>query len=160
MQIKKMKILGKNEVETVENIVEKNYGTGIDLNQFLVLKTFEEKIWLATKELTDLDLSKLPVNSVGMNFGKLKRNDKINLTIEGSQMVGIKATKNVVLLDKENAEKFMQGSDVKPQQEINCEYHNFTIVKSGEDVLGSSLLTEKGIKNQLPKSRRITQPKL
>jgi NOL1/NOP2/fmu family ribosome biogenesis protein len=155
MQIKKMKVLGKDEVEAVENIVEKNYGARIDLKQFLVLKTFEEKIWLATKELVSLDLSKLPVNSVGMNFGKLKRNDKINLTIEGSQIVGVKATKNVVLLNEENAVKFMQGSDVKPQQEINCDYHNFAIVKSGEDILGSSLLTEEGIKNQLPKSRRI-----
>ena len=100
------------------------------------------------------------MNSIGMNFGKLKRNNKINLTVEGSQMVGVNATKNIVLLNKENAEKFMRGSDAKPEKEIECEYHNFAIVKFGENVLGSSLLTEKGIENQLPKSRRIMQPKL
>jgi len=159
MQIKKMKILGKEEIEIIENIIEKNYGTKVELNKFLVLKTFEEKIWLATKNLLDLDLSKLQINSVGMNFGKLKRNDKINLTVEGSQIVGAKATKNIVLLNEENAEKFMQGSDMKPEKEIDCEYHNFAIVKFGEDVLGSSLLTEEGVKNQLPKSRRITRSK-
>lgn len=153
-----MKILEKEEVEQIENVVEKNYGVKVNLKQFLVLKTFEEKIWLATKNLLDLDLSKLQINSVGMNFGKLKRNDKINLTVEGSQIVGAKATKNVVLLNKENFEKFMQGSDVKPEKEINCEYHNFVIIKFVEDILGSSLLTEEEIKNQLPKSRRITQP--
>jgi NOL1/NOP2/fmu family ribosome biogenesis protein len=160
MQVKKMKILEKKEVEAVENIVEKNYGAKIDLKQFLVLETFEGKIWLATKDLLNLDLRSLPINSVGMNFGKMKRNEKVNLTIEGSQIVGAKATKNIVLLNEENAKKFMQGSDVKPGKEINCEYHNFAIVKFGEDVLGSSLLTEQGIKNQLPKSRRITQSKL
>lgn len=69
--------------------------------------------------------------------------------------MGKDAKKNVVILDEENAKKFMRGSDVKPQKEINCEYHNFAIVKFGEDILGSSLLTEEGIKNQLPKSRRI-----
>jgi NOL1/NOP2/fmu family ribosome biogenesis protein len=154
MQIEKMKILKKEEVEQIENIVEKNYGAKIDLKQFLVLKTLEEKIFLTTKDLLNLDLSKLQINSMGMNFGKLKRNEKIFLTIEGSQIVGAKATKNIVLLNEENAKKFMQGSDVKPEKEINCEYHNFAIVKFGEDVLGSSLLTEEGIKNQLPKSRR------
>jgi len=160
MQVKKMKILEKEEVEAVENVVEKNYGAKIDLKQFLVLETFEGKVWLATKGLLDLDLSKLPINSVGMNFGKIKKNEKINLTIEGSQIVGAKATKNIVLLNEESAKKFMQGSDVKPEKEINCEYHNFSIVKSGEDVLGCSMLTEKGIENQLPRSRRITQSKL
>lgn len=70
MQIKKMKVLGKKEVEQIEVIVEKNYGTKVDLKQFLILKTFEEKIWLTTKYLLNLDSNKLPINSVGMNFGK------------------------------------------------------------------------------------------
>lgn len=156
MQVKKMKILDRKEVKEIEEIIEKNYGVKKDLRRFLVLKTFEEKIWLATGDLLNLDLEKLQINSVGMNFGKLKRNEKINLTIEGSQMVGPEAKKNVVVLDKENAKKFMQGSDVKPVEATNCEYHNFVIVKSGDDILGSSLLTEKGIENFLPKSRRLS----
>ena len=160
MQINKMKILERKEIEKIEDIVERNYGTKINLRQFLVLETFEEKIWLTAKDLLSINLSKLPVNCVGMNFGKLKRNGKINLTIEGSQMVGVEATKNLVLLNEDNAKKFMQGSDVKPDKEINCEYHNFSIIKSGEDILASSLLTEEGIENQLPRSRRISQSKL
>jgi NOL1/NOP2/fmu family ribosome biogenesis protein len=150
-----MKVLEKEEVENLERMIEKNYGTRVGLNQFLVLLSSEEKIWLASKEIMNLDMRKFPVNSIGMNFGKIKRNDKVNLTIEGSQMVGKLATKNVVALDEQEAQKFMQGSDVKPQQEINCEYHNFAIVKSGEDVLGSSPLTEEGLQNLLPKSRRV-----
>jgi NOL1/NOP2/fmu family ribosome biogenesis protein len=160
MQVKKMKILGKKEIESIERTVEKNYGAEIDLKQFLVLETFEEKIWLVTKYLLNLDFNRLQINSVGMNFGKLKRNDKINLTVEGSQIVGPKATKNTCILNEENAKKFMQGSDVKPDGDINCEYHNFSIIKFGEDILGSSLLNEEGIKNLLPKSRRIIQPRL
>jgi len=150
-----MKVLEKEEVENLERMIEKNYGTRVGLNQFLVLFGSEEKIWLASKEIMNLDMRKFPVNSIGMNFGKIKRNDKVNLTIEGSQMVGKLATKNTVALDEQEAQKFMQGSDVKPQQEINCEYHNFVIVKSGEDVLGSSPLTEEGLQNLLPKSRRV-----
>jgi NOL1/NOP2/fmu family ribosome biogenesis protein len=160
MQAKKMKILDKEEVESIERTVEKNYGTEVNLRKFLVLKTFEEKIWLVTKDLMGIDFDKLQINSIGMNFGKLKRNDKINLTVEGSQMVGAKATKNICILNEVNAQKFMQGSDVKPDKEINCECHNFSIIKFGEDILGSSLLTEDGIKNLLPRSRRINRPRL
>jgi len=160
MQVRKMKILDKGEIESIETIVENNYGAKIDLKQFLVLGTFEEKIWLMSKDLFNLDFDKLQINSIGMNFGKLKRNGKINLTVEGSQMVGPEATKNICILNEENAKKFMQGSDVKPDEEINCECHNFSIIKFGEEILGSSLLNENGVKNLLPKSRRITRSRL
>jgi NOL1/NOP2/fmu family ribosome biogenesis protein len=150
-----MIFLSKEEVKEIEKIVEKNYGAKFSLKEFLVAKGKEEKIWIASKEILNFDFSKLNINSFGLNFGKLKRNDKIHLTIEGSQMVGKTATKNLVVLDEESVIKFMQGMDVKPKEEINCEYHNFVIVKYKDKILGSSLLTEEGLKNMIPKSRRI-----
>jgi NOL1/NOP2/fmu family ribosome biogenesis protein len=155
MQTKEIIFLTKDEVKEIERIVEKNYGAKFSLKEFAVAKGKEEKIWISSKEIFDFNLSKLNVNSFGLNFGKLKRNDKIHLTIEGSQMVGKLATKNLVVLDEENAIKFMQGLDVKPKEEVNCEYHNFVIVKYKDKILGSSLLTEQGLKNMTPKSRRI-----
>ncbi|MCS7106101.1 MAG: hypothetical protein NZ942_02180 [Candidatus Aenigmarchaeota archaeon] len=155
MQVKKIIFLSGEEVREIERIVEKNYGVKLSLKDFTVAKDKEEKIWLASKEILSFDLSKLQVNSLGFNFGKLKRNEKIHLTIEGAQIVGKSATKNIVLLNEENALKFMQGLDVKPEKEINCEYHNFVIVKFKDRILGSSLLTEEGIKNMVPKGRRI-----
>ncbi|MEM5834427.1 MAG: hypothetical protein QXQ69_01095 [Candidatus Aenigmatarchaeota archaeon] len=150
-----MTFLGREEIEELERILEKNYGTKVSLKDFGVAKDKEEKIWLTSKEVLNFDFSKLQVNSLGFNFGKLKRNEKIHLTIEGSQIVGKNATKNIVILNQENALKFMQGLDVKPEKKINCEYHNFVIVKFKDKILGSSLLTEQGIKNMIPKSRRI-----
>lgn len=155
MQAKTMKVMDKGEAEKLERIIEDNYGARIGLKEFFLLESFEDKIWLASKEISSFDTSRLTVNSIGLNFGKIKRNGKINLTIEGAQIVGKVANKNLVLLGPEEARRFMQGSDVKPEEKINCEPHNFCIVKSGEDVLGSGLMTEEGIKNLLPKSRRI-----
>ncbi len=155
MQTKEMIFLPRDKVKEIERIIEKNYGAKFSLKEFAVAKGKEEKIWIATKEIFNLELSKLNVNSFGLNFGKLKRNEKIHLTIEGSQIVGKLATKNLVILDEENAIKFMQGMDVKTKEKINCEYHNFTIVKCKEKILGSSLFTEQGLKNLIPKSRRI-----
>jgi NOL1/NOP2/fmu family ribosome biogenesis protein len=155
MQIEKINFLKRSEVENIEDLIKKNYGTKIDLKQFLVFKSSEEKIWIVSKNILNLDLKKLKINSLGLYIGKLKRNNKIHLSLEGSQIVGKNANKNIVVLDELNTKKFMQGFDVKPKKEINCNYNNFVIVKFGEEILGSSLLTEEKLKNLIPKSRRI-----
>jgi NOL1/NOP2/fmu family ribosome biogenesis protein len=155
MQIEKINFLKRSEVENIEDLIKKNYGTKIDLKQFLVFKSSEEKIWIVSKNILNLDLKKLKINSLGLYIGKLKRNNKIHLSLEGSQIVGKNANKNIVVLDELNTKKFMQGFDVKPKKEINCDYNNFVIVKFGEEILGSSLLTEEKLKNLIPKSRRI-----
>jgi NOL1/NOP2/fmu family ribosome biogenesis protein len=155
LQIDKIKIFKEDDKENLERIIEKNYGVKIDLSNFFIFQTKDEKVWLASKSILSLDIRKLTVNSIGLNFGKIKRNEKIHLTIEGSQIVGKNATKNIVLLDDNEAKKFMQGFDVKPKEKIDCEYHNFVIVKYNDFILGSSLLIGDYLKNMLPKSRRI-----
>ena len=156
MQTRALDLLEMPQVKEIERIIEKNYGTKIDLVKYSVFKTSnDEKIWIASKNIFGVDLSKLAVNSIGLYLGKLKRNEKINLSTEGSQLIGETATKNVVFVDKENVRKFLQGMSVKPEKTVNAESHNFVIIRTEKEILGSSLLTEEGIRNLLPKSRRI-----
>ena len=156
MQVKEVRFYDREEIKELERIVEKNYGSRIDLSKFLVFESGKErKVWLLTKKFFEIDLSKLKINSFGLYFGKLKRNEKIHLSTEGAQLVGKNATKNVLELDEASALKFMQGSDLKIKLPKNCEAHNFVIIKRKDDILGCSLALEDGIKNLLPKSRRI-----
>lgn len=156
MQTRALDLLEKPQVKEIERIVEKNYGTKIDLQSYSVFKTsIEEKIWIASKQIFGVDLSKLVVNSIGLYLGKLKRNEKINLSTEGSQLIGKTATKNIVYLDEERSHEFLHGMNVRPEKILNAEPHNFVIIKLGEEILGCSLFTEEGIKNLLPKSRRL-----
>ena len=155
MQAEGLKILKENEIRHLERIIEKNYGSGINLSKFLVFESgIDKKIWIASKTVSRIDLNKINVSLVGMYFGKIKRNDKIHLSIEGSQIVGKNATKNIIDVDVNDAEKFLSGESLEIDKKENCDYDNFVILKSGNDILGSSLLTEKGIKNLIPKSRR------
>jgi len=156
MQAKEMKILNRRGIEEIERIVERNYGAKLNLDCYVVLIVgVEKKIWLASREILKIELEKLSINSIGFYFGKLKRNDKIHLSTEGSQIVGRFAKKNIVELGEESAENFMKGMDVKNMSRIDCEPHNFVLVRSGKDFLGCSLLTENELQNLLPKSRRI-----
>ena len=157
MQTRALDLLEGQQVKDIEKIIQKNYGTELDLQQYSVFKTSnEEKIWIASRQIFQVDLSKLVVNSIGLYLGKLKRNEKINLSTEGSQLIGKTATKNVVYLGKDSILKFLQGMNVKPEKTLNAEPHNFVIIRTDEEILGSSLLAEEGIRNLLPKSRRIS----
>ena len=60
-------------------------------------------------------------------------------------------------LDEENGYKFLRGERFEVKKMINCEKHNFLIVKCGEDVLGSVAYAQEGFRNLLPKSRRIIE---
>lgn len=155
MQTHTLKVLNKVEVKELENIIEKNYGTEMDLKRFSVFKTREDKVWIASKKIFDLPLEEINVNSIGMYVGKLKRNNKIHLSTEACQIIGKTAKRNVAVISE--AEKFLSGSNLKPDKEINCDYHNFVIVRTDKEILGCSLLTEDGIKNLVPRSRRIVK---
>ena len=76
MQIKE--ILNSKRVEEIEKLIGKNYGVSCSLKGFAVIITHEDKIWITTKEASELVNSGLNVNSIGMYIGKLKRGDKIN----------------------------------------------------------------------------------
>ncbi|MEM5815990.1 MAG: hypothetical protein QXL14_03005, partial [Candidatus Aenigmatarchaeota archaeon] len=97
MQVEEM---NKNEIQNLEKILVKNYGYSIDFSNFRVFKNKEGKIYL---------LNKINVNSqiisrasyLGLYFGKIKRNEKIQLSVEGSQMIGKYANKNIAILDRE-----------------------------------------------------------
>jgi len=145
-------ILNKKGVEEIERIVEANYGVKIDLQKFLVLKTgVDEKVWIASRDLEKIDLKNLRVNSVGLYFGKVKRNKKIKLSIEGCQIV--KAKKNFVNVNKAQAESFMSGKDIELTDVSGCEQGNFIFVKHGNNWLGVGKLSNTRLENLNPKSR-------
>lgn len=156
MQIKK--VLSSKEIREIETIIEKNYGCKVGLHNYRVFMTGEEKIWIASK---DIDFGIFDVLKrcyrIGIYFGKLKRNRKIKLSIEGAMIVGRKATKNVVFIGEKEAIKFIQGYDVRADKLINAEKNNFVIVKCGNAIIGTGILRDDYIENLVPKARRIVK---
>ncbi len=148
------KVLDKEELKELEEIIEKNYGVKFKFDS-LVLKSSRDKIWLVSKDFSKINFDKIKANSIGLYFGRLKRNNKIHLSIEGTQLIGPNATKNIVEVDEENMRRFLQGLNVKPKKMINCEVNNFVVIKYKDDFLGSGILREDYVENLLPKTRRI-----
>lgn len=155
MQTETVKFLNEIDVVNIENIIRKNYDADVDLKRFCLIETAEEKIWLASKDVSEIPLDKIELNSIGMYFGKLKRNEKIHLSIEGCQLIGKSINRNVIEFDRKIAENFLKGENIGVQDTPECDPHNFVVIKCGDDFFGSGLLVEGHIENLTPKSRRM-----
>lgn len=156
MQIKK--VLNEKEIREIEEIIEKNYGCKINLRKYKIFLTREDKIWLVNKKLNfDIFRNIKRCYRIGIYFGKLKRNKKIKLSIEGALLVGKRAVKNIAILDDKEALRFMQGYDAKVYELLNCEINNFVLIKNNnDDVIGVGILRDGYIENLVPKARRIS----
>ncbi len=144
-----LKILNSKEKKRILGMLEQNWGFNEKLD-YAFLESEKGKIYISNREIFDLEISELRTNSVGIYFAEAKVG--IRLSIEGSQIIGPKASKNVVELDDKEARQWMEGNDLdKP-----VETESFVILKHKDDFLGSGKATKEGkILNYVPKNRRL-----
>jgi len=150
MQAKKMNEIEKKEVE---RIIEKNYGVKIDLSGFDCYINKRNEIYLVSKSVDEKLIT--IASYAGLYFGRLKRNEKIQLSVEGSQIVGKLASKNIAIVDDENISRYMEGLPCNWVELINCEINNFVLIKNGNDFFGTGILRKDKIESLVPKARRI-----
>lgn len=143
-----LKILNTRQIKRILGMLELHWGFSEKLD-YAFLETEKGKIYIANREIFDLDISELKVNSVGIYFADTRSG--IRLSIEGSQIVGPKAKKNVVELDEKEARQWMEGNDLDRDAG-----ESFVILKHGNDFIGSGKATKEGrILNFVPKNRRL-----
>ncbi|MEM2144021.1 MAG: hypothetical protein QW279_01565 [Candidatus Jordarchaeaceae archaeon] len=141
------------EIETTQKlseIIEEQFGAKID---FKLRKAGKRKVY-AYKECTILENQPIESIHYGVYFGKLDKEGKIRLSIEGAQLIGKKAKKNIIEINYDEAEKWMKGENLK----IESETQGYVILKWKNYYLGCGELKKGTIKNYVPKDRRtITQ---
>ena len=145
-----LKILNSREIKEIYSLIEKQWGAKLKLD-CAFLKNQKNRVFIVNKDISKIDLSKLRINSIGMYFCEA---DKIGirLSIEGSQIVGPKATKNIAEINEEQAKKWFKGEDL----EIKENYSGFVILKNNDDFLGTGRYKEGKILNYVGKERRIS----
>ncbi|MBW3002039.1 hypothetical protein KY338_02650 [Candidatus Woesearchaeota archaeon] len=111
----------------------------------------KQKIYAVHKDIAKIDLSGARINTVGMYFGEQKKGE-LRLSIEGSQLIGPTAKKNVVELDKEEVLEWLRGVDLHKEGD----WSGFVIVTHNDDFMGTGKYTQdKRILNFVPKARRL-----
>jgi len=77
--------------------------------------------------------------------------------MEGSYIIGKQAKKNILEINNEQLKDWMQGKDIKlenQQLKENNNLNGFIIIKYNNDFLGEGKLKESTVLNYVPKERR------
>lgn len=147
--MKRLKILNSKEIKNIKRIIKKQWDADI-IPDYVFLMDDKGKIFITNREIGRIDFSKLNINNVGLYFGELRFNE-LRLSIEGSQIVGPSAKKNIIEIDNKQTQEWMQGNDIRVE---NKNLDGFIIIKHNNDFLGSGKHKEGKILNYVPKERR------
>ena len=146
-----LKILNNKEIKEIYKLIEKHWGAKVKLD-YGFLKNNKNRVFVISNDISKIDISKLRLNSVGMYFCEFDSLG-IRLSIEGSQIIGPKAEKNIVELDEEETKRWFKGEDIEKECK-DC--RGFVILRHGNDFLGTGKYSNKRILNYVSKTRRIS----
>ena len=145
-----LKILNKKEIKEILEMVEKQWDAKVKLD-YGFLRNNENRIFIIAKDISKIDLSRLRLNSIGMYFCEIDKHS-IRLSIEGSQIIGPNAAKNIVELNEDETKKWFKGEDLEKQCK-DCS--GFVILKHNKDFLGNGKYANGKILNYVGKTRRV-----
>lgn len=144
-----LKILNSKEIKEIKVIIKNQWGCDFKTDLAFLLSS-NNRIYVVSRDIAKVDMSKLNIEVIGSYFGELK-DEQLRLSIEGSQLIGLIAKKNVVELDDNEYRTWLKGFDL--QKETAAE--GFVILKHRNDFLGTGRVKEGEILNFVPKNRRI-----
>ena len=145
-----LKILNNKEIKEIFELIEIQWGAKLRLG-YGFLRNNKKKVFIISKDISRIDISKLRVNSIGIYFCEIDDRG-IRLSIEGAQLIGPKATKNLVELNDKETRRWLKGEDLEKECK-DCE--GFVILKNEIDFLGTGKYSNGKILNYVSKTRRI-----
>jgi NOL1/NOP2/fmu family ribosome biogenesis protein len=160
--IRNLRILNSRETKHILETLEAQYGCNIDRLglDYIFLMNKDNRIYIISRDIERLPFNDLKIDSTGMYFGELYK-ESVRLSIEGSQIIGPHADKNIVELDKDQMLEWIKGNDlsyIQPEEEAS---KHFVIVKhidehtKDADFLGAGKYKEGKLLNMVSKSRRL-----
>ncbi len=144
-----LKFLNSKEIKEIRKKLEETFSLTEHLD-YAYLINANNRVNIVTKEIDNLNLDLLMINSIGVYFCELKDHE-IRLSIEGSQIVGPLAKKNVLELDEEKARDWIRGQDV----DYPGSTKGFVIIKHKNDYMGCAKHKDGKLLNHVPKERRV-----
>lgn len=112
----------------------------------------KERVYTCNKSIFDVEQESLRVNAFGLYFGTFMP-DGFRLSLEGSQLIGPLATKNIFEISDFEFEAYLKGENLECA--IPEFQKHYVIVKHNDDFLGVGRVKNEILTNHLPKSRRL-----
>ena len=142
------KFLNSKERKEIFRLVEEQFGCSFTSDLVFCLNN-KEKVFVVNRDIDGLPLDNLRVDKLGMYVGTIQA-DGFRLSIEGSELIGPQATKNILDLSFEQMREWLKGKDIE-----GPEGNSFILLRHNSYWLGCGKLKEGRILNYIPKNRRI-----
>ncbi len=135
--MRKPNFLNSKKAKEIAKIINNQFDADFKFTDF-VLRSTKDKIYIVSRDLELIDFEKYNIEQFGLYIAHINERNEIRLSIEGSELIGPKAKKNVV--DIGNLSKlWMAGQDIP----FKTDCSGIVIVKNGNDWLGSGKVVEK-----------------
>ncbi len=128
--------------------VENSFGCSFDKDNIFFINN-KGKVYMLSKDFSFLKTELFRLDAMGLYIGRYNQGI-YKPSIEGSQLLGPKATKNVIELTREQRNEWLLGHDVPVSAE-----ENIYILKYEDDYLGSGKVKEGYVLINIPKARRL-----
>jgi NOL1/NOP2/fmu family ribosome biogenesis protein len=148
--MQKLQILNKKEIKKINAVLQDQYGCNLP-KEFAVLRNKDGRIYLINRDFSRVMDENLRFDSMGLYLGKIEHN-VLRPSIEGSQIIGPTASKNVIEIEDVFVLSWTKGHEI-PTREKESKF--ILIVKNRNDFLGSGKVKNGIILNYYPKSRQL-----
>jgi len=145
-----LRILSKKEAKNIKQMLEEQWQYSGDLD-YVFLMNRKKKLYIAKKEVFDIDDTKLRVDSLGMYFGAIDKGG-LRLSIEGSQMVGPKSNKDILDLNRPQKDMWIRGIVIQLKHADT----GYVLIRYNDDFTGCGKVKNNELLNYYSKSRKIT----
>jgi len=152
---KNIKFLNSKEVKKIKKSLLEQYGTD-QLPDVVFLLNAKNKLYIINREVEELPLDDLRVDSLGMYFGELY-DEQVRLSMDACQLVGPTATKNIIELPDDKLEEWVKGEAIELPKDIwkDIENGKFVLVKHNDDYLGCGKRNNLKLLNYVSKIRKL-----
>jgi NOL1/NOP2/fmu family ribosome biogenesis protein len=153
MMEEKLVALNTRDVKQIKKKIDEHWGCDFQGDYFW-FKSSSDKLYVISKDATKIDFSKLRIDSVGMYFAR-ESDDGLRLSIEGSQLVGKIAAKNMLEIDEYEIKEWLSGQELSTIDMDLSNISGYVIIKHKNDFFGCGKVTQNSILNFVPKVRRV-----
>ncbi len=151
-----LRILNTREKKELNQRIYEQWGCTLDKDMVFLMSN-KGRLYVCDRDVGMLDFSRLRVDSMGLYVATVDEKGA-RLSIEGSQLLGSHASKNVIEIDYNCVRDWFKGHDLDAGSKGIGYAEGFVILKSEEgDFLGCGKVTDKGILNFVPKARRVAE---
>ncbi|MBN2422682.1 hypothetical protein JXB41_05615 [Candidatus Woesearchaeota archaeon] len=147
--MQKLEILNKKRIKEFSNLIKRQWNCDFSFSEFAVFMNRNNRIFIISKDVSKLRFEELRINNLGLYFGEINSGE-LRLSIEGAQIIGRTAQKDILELNDKQSKEWMSGMDL----EIDSKINGFVIIKNKDDFLGCGKVVNGKLLNYVPKVRR------